>query len=406
MRVVVHDYGGYPFVLELSRALADRHEVLHLHGGGIRPSRADMSRRPTDPPSLRIEAVPIHEPLVSRAGLSRLLQERRYGRVLANKIRDFAPDSVLSVPSSLDAQAAALAVAREVGAGFTFWLQDLYGQAMERLLGRRAALVGRVIASRFSRLERRLLQRSDAVVAITHDFLRILHEWKVDDGRVSVIPNWAPLDQIEPLPKVNAWSKQHGLADTPVLLYAGTLGRKHDPQLLLALAAGLPQANVVVVSEGAGTDLLRRNTTAPNLQILPLQPPKQLGEVLASADVLVAVLDADANIFSVPSKVLTYLAAGRPILAAIPEANLAARTIEEAGAGVVVEPDDTDAFVAAARSLMTDAAARDAAGARGRAYAERMFDIGPIADRFDSILEGSRRHTAGAAHGTRTEARS
>jgi glycosyltransferase involved in cell wall biosynthesis len=277
---------------------------------------------------------------------------------------------------------------------------------MQRLLGRRMPLRGQLVATRFSRLVRRLLKGSDAIVAITRDFQPILRDWNVDDGRVSIIPNWAPLDEVRPLPKVNTWSTEHGLANVPVLLYAGTLGRKHDPRLLLALADQLPEVRVVVVSEGAGTEHLRRNARGANLQILPLQPAEQLGELLASADVLVAVLDADANVFSVPSKVLTYLAAGRPILAAIPEANLAARTIKEASAGAVVEPDDTAAFVSAARSLIADASERDAAGARGRAYAERMFDIGPIAARFDSILEGTHLHAAGAAPGKPTEARS
>ena len=52
--------------------------------------------------------------------------------------------------------------------------------------------------------------------------------------------------------------------------------------------------------------------------LLPYQPFGRLSEVLASADVLVALLESDAGAYSVPSKVLTYLAAGRPILGAIP----------------------------------------------------------------------------------------
>ena len=44
MRIVMHDYGGYPFTVQLARSLANRgHEVLYLHGGGVRPSRASMA---------------------------------------------------------------------------------------------------------------------------------------------------------------------------------------------------------------------------------------------------------------------------------------------------------------------------------------------------------------------------
>lgn len=61
---------------------------------------------------------------------------------------------------------------------------------------------------------------------------------------------------------------------------------------------------VVVVAEGAGADALRATRELPsNLMILPLQPADELSAVLASADVLVAILERDAHAFSVPSKV-------------------------------------------------------------------------------------------------------
>ena len=64
MRVVVHDYAAYPFTAQLARSLAGRgHDVLYLHGGGIRRSRAGLETRTTDAPTLRIEAVPIKEAL-------------------------------------------------------------------------------------------------------------------------------------------------------------------------------------------------------------------------------------------------------------------------------------------------------------------------------------------------------
>ena len=105
---------------------------------------------------------------------------------------------------------------------------------------------------RFERLERAILASSDAVLAITPDFVPILERWNVPPERIVVEPNWAPLDEVDELPKRNAWSEAHGLEEVPVLMYAGTLGRKHDPILLVALADALPEATVVVIAEGAG----------------------------------------------------------------------------------------------------------------------------------------------------------
>jgi glycosyltransferase involved in cell wall biosynthesis len=238
------------------------------------------------------------------------------------------------------------------------------------------------------------------VVAISEDFIPVLDRWRVEPGRVTVIPNWAPLDEAEPMPRSNPWSTRQGLDGVPVFLYAGTLGRKHDPGLLLLLADHFPEAITVVVSEGPGTERLRPMADRrKNLILLPLQPAEQLPHVLASADVLVALLEADASVFSVPSKVLTYLAAGRPILAGIPTINLAARTIQDSNAGYVVEPSDHEGFVGAARTLLADPEARARAAAAGREYAERAFEIGAIADRFEVVLETAVQQ----AHSTRAQ---
>jgi glycosyltransferase involved in cell wall biosynthesis len=162
---------------------------------------------------------------------------------------------------------------------------------------------------------------------------------------------------------------------------------KHDPSLLRELAERLPEARVIVISEGMGADWLRgHGSSVTNLQVLPFQPYDRLSEVLATGDVLVAILEPDAGVYSVPSKVLTSLAAGRAILAAIPRSNLAARTIQRAGAGFVVDPEDRDGFVEAGRGMLSDPAARQSAARAARTYAEETFDIDMIADRFEAII--------------------
>jgi colanic acid biosynthesis glycosyl transferase WcaI len=387
MRIVVHDFGGYPFSAQLARALAERGSVvLYLRSQGFRPPK-DGPEGTDDLLGLTSDTVDIGRRASSSIGPIRLADERKYGMELAQRIKQFEPNVVLSGNCPLDAQAAALASAHGVGAGFVFWLQDIYSQAVGRILGRRFSLAGRLIGARFARLERRLLLASDAIVSISPDFLPFLEGWGVRPERTTVIENWSPLDGVVPRPKKNSWSIQYGLAEDAVFLYSGTMGRKHHPGLLLALARALPNARVVVISQGHGTQWLRSQAKeVANLRLLPYQPYGRLSEVLASADVLIALLQEDAGAFSVPSKVLTYLAAARPILAAMPRANLAARMITDVGAGVVVAPTDTDAFIKAAQLFLVNPEARSRAAAAGRAYAENAFDIGPIADRFENAL--------------------
>ena len=92
-----------------------------------------------------------------------------------------------------------------------------------------------------------------------------------------------------------------------------------------------------------------------------------------------------------PSKVLTYLCAGCPILGVIPAENLAARVIARARAGATVSPDRADAFVAEAERLAASVEARKTLGNNALDYAHKTFDIRAIGDRFEAILAAARR---------------
>ncbi|MBV8166792.1 MAG: glycosyltransferase family 4 protein, partial [Alphaproteobacteria bacterium] len=354
--------------------------------------KGPLAPRPDDPPGLEIRALTLGVAHRKYDLVRRWLQDRRYGALLADAVRAYKPDVVLGGNGPLEPQAMLLAVAHECRAGFVFWLQDAYGIAIDQLLRRKLPVVGALVGGYYRRLERRLWHASDAIVAITEDFRPMLAEAGIERDRVRVIQNWAPLDELPQRSRDNAWSAAHGLTDKRVLLYSGTMGLKHNPELLVQLARRFkdrPDVRVVVVSEGIGADHLSRAKQAEgldNLLVLPFQPYEVLPDVTATADVLVVVLEAGAGVYSVPSKLLTYLCAGRAILGAIPLNNLAARIVERAGAGLVAAPDDAAGFVAAAQTLLDDPGRRAAAGASAREYAERTFDIRGIAARFEAVL--------------------
>jgi glycosyltransferase involved in cell wall biosynthesis len=70
--------------------------------------------------------------------------------------------------------------------------------------------------------------------------------------------------------------------------------------------------------------------------------------------------------------------------------NLAARVVERSGGGIVVEPGDKSAFLAAAGRLLANEELRAELGTRGRVYAETTFDIDSIARRFEDVIERAR----------------
>jgi glycosyltransferase involved in cell wall biosynthesis len=256
-----------------------------------------------------------------------------------------------------------------------------------RKLGPLGAVVARIAAN----AERTAARGAAAVLPISDTFLDQLAAWGVARDKIHVFPNWGAIDEMPLRPKDNEWSRSQGLADVPVVMYAGTLGLKHDPSVLSRLAQRVPDGTrVVVVSQGKGREWLdERAGSAPNLKLLDYQPYDQLPNMLATADVLVVVLESDASRYSVPSKALNYFCAGRPVLGLLPTDNAVSHMIESAQAGLVVDPQDTEKTSAAVNGLLADAAAREKLGGAARAYAESTFDVRRIGDTFESVLTGA-----------------
>ena len=394
MRLLHLDYPGHAFPVQLSRALAgEGHEVLHVYSTAFQAPKGPLQLRAGDPPGLAIRGLTLDAPFAKYSFIRRLAQERRIGRMVADEIARYRPSVVLSANAPLDVQAASFAATRRIDAGYVFWMQDVYSEAIGRILRAKLPGLGHLVGWWYRTLEQRLVRRADHTVVITDDFVPILQRWGVAHAKVSVIENWAVREELPPTPRDNRWAAEHGLIGKTVFLYSGTLGLKHDPGLLLELARHFGRrtdVRVVVVSEGPGADwLTARPQDAGGLLVVPFQPFERLAEVVASGDVLLAVLEPDAGLFSVPSKVLTYLCAGRPILAAVPAENLAGRIIARNRAGLVVSPGDTTALLSAAERLAGDSAIRAELGNNALDYARRTFDIDAVAARFESILRAA-----------------
>ena len=194
LRLVVHDYVGHPFQVQLSRELARRGmEVLHLHCGSVRTGKGAVD---VEGERLRIEGVTLSREFARYSPWTRLRQEREYGmkqvRVSGNsapmssfrRTRLFTPRSAFSRRPSGSAHV--LSSGSKI-----FW-----GSAPERVLERRFGRLGAVIGNRFVALERSLLLESDAVTVISDGFLPALEQLGIPTERISVIENWAPIDEL------------------------------------------------------------------------------------------------------------------------------------------------------------------------------------------------------------------
>ena len=180
--------------------------------------------------------------------------------------------------------------------------------------------------------------------------------------------------------------------DDFVVLYSGNLGLKQGLGTLVEAAerlSGDPRIVFLIVGEGMmkadlEAEVARRQLS--NVRFLPLQPMDALSQVLSAADALVLTQKADVVDIVIPSKLLTYMAAGRPVVVAVNPRSEAGRYVREADCGLVVPPEDPASFAEAIRVLYCDRALAARFGANARAFAEEHFARERVLQRYDDLF--------------------
>lgn len=322
----------------------------------------------------------------------RLLQEFRLGVELANLFRRQRPDVVLIANTPIPALLVVAVWFTLRRTPWVLWQQDVFAAAVESFAAANGSAAFRLGARLYGAAEAFCARRATHIIVIAEAFRTIHQRWGTT-AKTTVIANWAPIDEVTPRARDNSWAQEQGIDGGLTLLYAGTLGLKHNPRLLVLLAAEIrrrgTEVRLVTVNEGPAVDVLRTQAIEHHVpvKLLPFQPYDRLPDVLGAGDVLLVLLEPDASTFSVPSKAWTYFCAGRPVLAFLPEANAATDLIGRAG-GMVVAP--TEAAVSAAADwvieIWDDTERRCRIGRTARALAEEEFSPERTVARFERIL--------------------
>jgi len=304
-----------------------------------------------------------------------------------------APDAVLAMSPPLTLGVAGWAIARSHRVPFVFNIQDVFPDVAVEL----GAITDPRVIRFASWLERETYLRADAVTVLSED-LKANVAAKIAGRRgaagcrdkVRVIPNFIDTDVIRPAERENAYRREFGLQGKTVVMYAGNLGWSQSLDLVLSAATHLAHdPDVVFVINGGGVARERLQQAAaglPNVVFVEMQPKARLAEVAAAADIHVVPLRTGLARSSVPSKLYTILAAGRPVVASVDLGTEVARTVTEAGAGIAVPPDDAEAFTKAVVSLVERPDEARSMGAAGRRFVERWASPAAVAGSYEALF--------------------
>ncbi|MEV7827700.1 glycosyltransferase [Microbacterium enclense] len=275
------------------------------------------------------------------------------------------------------------------GTPFVVWVQDLYGIGVVET-GQGGGAAARALRG----IEAWLLRSASTVVVIHDRFADRVHEdFGIPRGRIAVVRNWTHLPPM-PVADVAAVRRTHGWADDEVVVvHTGNMGVKQGLQHVVDAGRVAHErgerVRFVLVGNGAQRDELQRriDESPTTTQIVPSLGDKEFAEVLQAADVLLVNELPGVAEMAVPSKLTSYFASGRPVLAATDATGITAQEVVAAEAGIVVEAGRAEAILEGAKCLAADREQCDRLGRNGKRYKETVLDETIAIDRFDSLLD-------------------
>jgi len=274
-------------------------------------------------------------------------------------------------------------------APLVFNIQDVFPDAAIQT----GAISNKKIIAAAQWLERVSYQRSDAVVLLSQD-LRINIANKIDTkyhDRLHVIPNFVDTVAITPQDRMSKYRNELGIGDQLVVMYAGNVGFSQSLNLVVDAAAKFPEVAFVINGDGAARKKLQEDCAQlTNVYFGDYQPIERLSEVLATGDIHLVPLRTGLASVSVPSKSYSILAAGRPMLAAIDPNTEIPNMLEQSGAGVAVEPDNSSAFIEALGRLVSNQDQLQSMGANGRKWVETHASPASVAAQYEAIFLANR----------------
>jgi colanic acid biosynthesis glycosyl transferase WcaI len=282
-----------------------------------------------------------------------------------------------------------IAVKWLTGTPMLMWVQDIWPDSLAAAGGVRSptvlGAVGALTAFIYRRCHRILIQ--------SRAFDGKVRALAGEQARIDYLPNWADpalaggLDGVDPAPEVEA------SPDRFTILFAGNVGEAQDLETVVRaadLSRDDPRLHWVIVGDGRALAGTRAAVEAAGLgdrvTFLGRFPAARMPEFFQVADALLVSLKPEPIFaLTIPSKIQSYMAAGRPILAMLDGEGR--RVVDEAGAGLSVAAGDAAGLAAAARCL--SACSPDDLRAMGQAgfdYAGGQFDRDALVTRLEGWM--------------------
>ena len=243
---------------------------------------------------------------------------------------------------------------------------------------------GSLIYKVFHRISNRVYRGVDRILVTSRMFRSYLEEqFGVDDSVIDYLPQYAE-GLFEKLPlKDNT--------DTTDFVFAGNIGEIQSVETIVKAAEKFKDDSLHFHIVGSGTDLERLQGMAEGLDNVTFygrRPLEEMPEFYAKADAMLVTLKADPVLsLTLPGKVQSYMAVGKPIIGAIDGET--AEVIKVAKCGYCGKADDVEGLVKNIRLFMENKE-KEQMGLNARAFYEKYFERKKFMNRLEEELNRER----------------
>lgn len=254
------------------------------------------------------------------------------------------------------------------------------------------AIANRYVLRSLYWLEKWLYRGASHIVTVGDGYCEDLVAKGVPREKLSVIPNGVDRDTFWPR-QAGDFLSRYGIHNQFTCAYVGTIGMAAGLEIAIEAAerlraSGRDDVAILLVGDGAEREKLERiagEKGLTNLVFTGRLPKAEIPEILAATDVcFVHLRKADLFTRVLPSKIFEMAAMKKPIILGVQ--GHAARLIQDACAGICIEPENSEQFVSAVCSLASDPEGRLRLGQAGHDYVVANYDRASLADKYLRVL--------------------
>lgn len=312
-----------------------------------------------------------------------------FSAVLSGMLRSGKQDIIIATSPQFFVAIAGYLLSRLKRIPFVFEVRDVWPEEIVAVGAMKRGFIIRLL----ERIEMFLYRKAVFVVAVAQGTIDILTSRGVPHEKIVLLPNGVDLAEFQGLEGSHDIRDRYNLNGHFLVSYIGTHGMAHNLGTIIKAADQLrdrDEIRFMFVGDGADKGnlvRLKEQMGLDNVIFVSQQQRKDVPRYYATSDLcLVPLRTAGLFTKNIPSKIYEVMACGKPIV--IGTHGESRRLVEQAGAGIGVEPDDAEELANAILELSRDRERTRQLGANGRKYAELNFRREEIAERYITRMQG------------------